>query len=220
MNEWHPHNPGDPMPVDGETEVFVRRRDGYETKYPSPGSSWSWGKFADNDITAYRYANPADDPEATPRAIQVGDTVEHINLEGRGTVLAIAGSRAAVLWDDGLDAHFIHWLTPAKPADKPQPAPERRWIPVEEQPHPTDGKTRFWMRLKDGEVGITKHGAKNSFIAAWCPLLEQPPEFVKPLTDAEKLAIAVEALRKCANNTTPAYWMVAQQALAKIRSAK
>lgn len=107
------------MPVDGETMVVVRLRNG-ETDVDRAGQ-YSWDDECGYSIIAYRYANPADEPEAcpTPRAIQVGDDVRHTGMAGRGTVLAIAGDQAAVLWEEGLDAHSLRFLTLAKPKPKP-----------------------------------------------------------------------------------------------------
>lgn len=126
MTKWHPHKPGDPMPVDGETEVFVRLRGGWESRSPDRASWRYWGKtnaLGESEIVAYRYA---------------------------------------------------------KPADKPQSTPKRRWISVEEQPHPIGGGVRFWARWRgyDGAHPVCPWTC-HAGITHWCPM-EQPPEFVEP----------------------------------------
>ena len=177
--------------------------------------------------------------EPSPRAIQVGDDVRHeLGQKKVGTVLAIAGQEAAVLWTYGLRSHDLHSLRLAgpDPAQQSEPVkPERRWISVEEQPHPTDGKTWFWAQWRATGCSPCIADLKYDSITHWCPLLDQPPEFIdlpKPLTDEEKLAIAAEALREAVDAygkpggpwnvpSDPGGWLNrATEALAKIEGEK
>lgn len=50
---WIKHN-GNGMPVDGETEVLVRFRDGTESRIPYSASEWRWGEDNGGTITHYR----------------------------------------------------------------------------------------------------------------------------------------------------------------------
>ena len=126
--KWHLHKPGDPMPVDGETVVEVRYRNGV-TDVDRAGQ-YSWDYVNERySIIAYRYA---------------------------------------------------------KPADEPQPAPERRWISVAEQPHPVG--EWFFRPVEGGKSEPLLARVKFDSITHWHPM-EQPPEFVEPPVDPDVLVV-------------------------------
>lgn len=131
---WHPHRPGDPEAEPAKPAVrwvSVGPIDPMKNWRLHSIFAWRLGatwQFSGNpqDVPTGECWQcvidpPADEPEAelTPRAIQVGDEVRHVSWEERGTVLAIAGGRAAVLWAEGLGAHSLRYLTLAKPKPKP-----------------------------------------------------------------------------------------------------
>ena len=59
MTDWIKHVPGDPMPVDGDAEVYVRFADGQEGG-KSLAKNWAWFPVSPNKatITAYRIHKP------------------------------------------------------------------------------------------------------------------------------------------------------------------
>lgn len=60
---WIEHD-GKGMPVDGETRVWVRFRDGVEVCFTSLASEWGWGGEGTDTITHYRIVD-----EAKPAAV-------------------------------------------------------------------------------------------------------------------------------------------------------
>jgi len=93
-----------------------------------------------------------------------------------------------------------------------EPAP--RWVSVEEQPHPI-GKW-FWTRAAADTVEPMIAYVPSSNVRFWHPM-EQPPAFTPPaLTDAEKLAIAVEAMKRVHNSAYAPTREIIDAALAKI----
>jgi hypothetical protein len=139
------------------------------------------------------------------------DTMVEVRFRN-GDVLGpeVASTR---LWDTqpGRDYQIIAYriVEPAKPAE--------RWVSVKEQPNPVDGSW-FWAKEEGQEWPVPYRCllASPDSITHWHPM-EQPPEFTPPLTDAEKLAIAVEALRHVDNVTNDGWAVCAvRKALSKI----
>lgn len=104
-------------------------------------------------------------------------------------------------------------IEPAKPA--------ARWVSVQEEPHPVDGKLR-WYRTEVGHQWLGCYKAQYGAAAYWHTEVIEPPAFKPPapMTDAEKLAkvtrerdIAVWGLQDV---HTCQDWSLAADILAKI----
>lgn len=53
---WITHKPGDPMPCEGNTKVFVKLSNDMETKSPMKAKQWLWDNCSAGSVVGWRYA--------------------------------------------------------------------------------------------------------------------------------------------------------------------
>jgi hypothetical protein len=91
--EWTYHHPGDPMPCDGEREIFILCQDLIDRKSERWASDCRWSEGSNADIIGWRYVETTKQVPLGPEDVPPGSWLKFAN--GPSALFAITEVRYA-----------------------------------------------------------------------------------------------------------------------------